>query len=137
MRAGRRDTNYQILLARLNWKEFYSRSQGFLFVENLKGAIEADYAPDYLLVDSGTGLTDVSGICTLQLPNLVTLMFALNEQNLQGIKTIYTSIARNKLNRAIETKLVASPVPDVPTFVELTEKGFCGPKNILMRGESI
>lgn len=122
MRAGRRDANYQTLLARLNWKDFYARSDGFLFVENLKGAIEADYAPDYLLVDSRTGLTDVSGICTLQLPNLVVLMFALNDQNLEGTKTIYASITRNKLNRPIETRLVASPVPDVPEFVDLREK---------------
>jgi tetratricopeptide (TPR) repeat protein len=122
MRAGSRDANYQTLLARLNWKDFYARGDGFLFVENLKGAIEADYSPDYLLVDSRTGLTDISGICTLQLPNLVVLMFSLNEQSIEGIKTIYTSITRNKLNRPIETMLIASPVPDVPEFVDLKEK---------------
>ena len=122
MRAGRRDANYQTLLARLNWKDFYARSDGFLFVENLRGAIAADYAPDYLLVDSRTGFTDVSGICTLQLPNLVILMFALNEQNIEGTKTIYKSITQNKLNRPIETRLIASPVPDVQEFADLKEK---------------
>ena len=133
MRAGRGDPHYQTLLAHLNWKEFYARSQGFFVVENLKGAIEADYSPDYLLIDSRTGLTDVSGVCTLQLPNLVVLMFALNEQNLQGTRTIYRSIIRNQLSRAIETKLVASPVPDVPTFVELREKRLSRAKEYLER----
>jgi tetratricopeptide (TPR) repeat protein len=131
MRAGRRDANYQTLLARLNWKDFYARSDGFLFVENLKGAIEADYAPDYLLVDSRTGFTDVSGICTLQLPNLVILMFALNEQNLEGTKTIYGSITHNKLNRPIETRLIASPVPDVQEFADLKEKRLLRAKDSL------
>ena len=37
------------------------------FVENLKGAIQVNFNPDYVLVDSRTGLTDISGICTLQL----------------------------------------------------------------------
>lgn len=133
MRAGRRDSNYQTLLARLNWKDFYARSDGFLFVENLKGAIEADYNPDYLLVDSRTGFTDVSGICTLQLPNLVILMFALNEQNLEGIKTIHASITRNQLNRPIETRLIASPVPDVPEFVGRREERLSRAKGVLGR----
>jgi hypothetical protein len=61
------DETYQELLAPLNWKEFYTHRNGFLLIENLKGAIEATYSPDYLLVDSRTGFTDVSGICTLQL----------------------------------------------------------------------
>src|ERR1700728_3695786 len=122
MRAGRRDYNYQMLLARLNWKDFYARNEGFLFVENLKGAIESEYKPDYLLVDSRTGLTDVSGICTLQLPNLVVLMFSLNEQNLEGTKTIYSSITANRLNRPIETRFVASPVPDLAELSDLKQR---------------
>ena len=68
MSAGRRGQNYQSLLGKLNWKDFYARHEGFYFVENLKGAIQVNFKPDYVLVDSRTGLTDISGICTLQLP---------------------------------------------------------------------
>src|SRR6516225_3752546 len=38
MRAGKGDDSYQERLARLNWKDFYTQSHGFLFIENLKGA---------------------------------------------------------------------------------------------------
>ena len=117
--AGRRDQNYQSLLARLNWKDFYGRQEGFLFVENLKAAIQVLYKPDYLLVDSRTGLTDTSGICTLQLPDLVVLLFGLNDQNLIGTSQIYRSITHNELDRSIQTLLVASPVPDGPEFVSI------------------
>jgi tetratricopeptide (TPR) repeat protein len=118
--AGRKDNEYQTLLAHLNWKEFYSSDKhGFLFVENLKAAIEAEYHPDYLLIDSRTGLTDISGICTLQLPDLVVLLFGLNQQNVQGISRIYKSIAHNKLNRQIKTTLVASPVPELAAYSEM------------------
>jgi tetratricopeptide (TPR) repeat protein len=117
--AGRRDHNYQSLLAKLNWKDFYSRRDGFYFVENLKGAVQVEYKADYLLVDSRTGLTDISGICTLQLPDLVVMLFGLNDQNLVGTSQIYRSITHNKLDRSIQTLLVASPVPDGPEFVNI------------------
>jgi tetratricopeptide (TPR) repeat protein/MinD-like ATPase involved in chromosome partitioning or flagellar assembly len=114
MSAGRRGQNYQSLLAKLNWKEFYARHEGFYFVENLKAAIQVNFKPDYVLVDSRTGLTDISGICTLQLPDLVVLLFGLNEQNLIGTAQIYRTITRNPHSRSIQTLLVASPVPDLP-----------------------
>jgi tetratricopeptide (TPR) repeat protein len=133
MRAGRGDELYQEFLARLNWKDFYAQSQGFLFVENLRGAIEAKYSPDYVLVDSRTGLTDVSGICTLQLPNLVVFLFALNKQNLEGVAAIYKSVVHNKLSRSIETLLVASMVPDVPAYMKLQEQRMAKAKECLGR----
>jgi tetratricopeptide (TPR) repeat protein len=119
MGAGRKDRGYQVQLSRFDWKHFYRQTSGYLFVENLKGAIQARFRPDYLLVDSRTGLTDVAGICTLQLPDLVILLFNLNNQNIDGIAHIYRSIRFNKLNRNIQTLLAASPVPDVPVQVSL------------------
>jgi tetratricopeptide (TPR) repeat protein len=122
MRAGKGDDSYQERLARLNWKDFYTQSHGFLFIENLKGAIQESYSPDYLLVDSRTGLTDVSGICTIQVPNLVVFLFALNDQNLRGTAGIYRSVLQNRMSRPIDTLLVASPVPDDATYVGLREQ---------------
>jgi len=122
MPAGRKDTEYQALLSKLDWKYFYSRQKGYLFVENLKAAIEQRYAPDYVLIDSRTGLTDVSGICTLQLPNLVVLVFNLNNQNVSGISRSYRSIRENRLNREIKTLLVASPIPDMPDYIKIRKE---------------
>jgi tetratricopeptide (TPR) repeat protein len=116
MSAGKKDRDYRIQLSRMDWKYFYKQKNGFLFVENLKGAIQKTYEPDYLLVDSRTGLTDISGICTLQVPDLVVLLFNLNNQNLEGISSIYESIVKNKVNKDIRTLFVASPVPDVSEY---------------------
>ena len=124
MPAGRKDENYQALMSRLDWKFLYRQKSGFLFVENLKAAIREKYAPDYVLIDSRTGLTDVSGICTLQLPDAVVLLFSLNNQNVNGTSQIYNSIRFNKLNRSVKTLLVASPIPDVPQSIEIRRERF-------------
>ncbi len=121
MPAGRKDENYQIELHKLNWKDFYRKDDGFYLIENLKGEIIQKYKPDYIFVDSRTGMTDAGGICTLQLPDIVVLMFGFNEQNITGIKNALNSIQYNKLGRDIKTLLVASPVPDVPAKDSLLE----------------
>ncbi len=125
MSAGNKgERQYQIDLSKLDWKHLYRKQKGFLFVENLKAAIEKDFQADYVLVDSRTGLTDVSGICTLQLPNLDVLLFNLNNQNVSGIAQIFKSIESNALGRDIPTLLVASPIPDVPEDVGIRKERF-------------
>jgi tetratricopeptide (TPR) repeat protein len=122
MPAGRKDKQYQSDLSRLDWKMLYKQKRGFLFIENLKASIKEKYDPDYVLIDSRTGLTDVSGICTIQLPNLVVLLFSLNNQNLYGTGQIYRSIRSNKVNRAIATLLVASPIPELPDALTIRKE---------------
>jgi tetratricopeptide (TPR) repeat protein len=124
MRGGRKDESYKAALGQLDWKVLYKQRKGFLVMENLKAAIEKIYTPDYLLIDARTGLTDISGICTLQLPHLVVLLFSLNEQSVSGVSGVLQSIRGNKLNREIQTLLVASPVPDMTEWVEARSARF-------------
>jgi tetratricopeptide (TPR) repeat protein len=122
--SGKKDANYQASLGRLDWKLLYQQRQGFHLIENLKRSIEKEFNPDYLIIDSRTGLTDISGICTQQLPDLVVLLFNLNEQNVRGTSQVLKSIASNKLGRSIQALLVASPIPDVPDSLEIRAKRF-------------
>jgi tetratricopeptide (TPR) repeat protein/cellulose biosynthesis protein BcsQ len=122
--SGRRDTSYQQHLSKLDWKLLYRQKNGYLIIEALKRSIENEFQADYLLVDSRTGLTDVSGICTFQLPDLVVLLFNLNDQNIDGTAQVYKSILNNKLHRPIQTLLVASPIPDLPDSFEIRSKRF-------------
>lgn len=124
MSAGKKDDAYRAALSQLDWKVLYRQKKGYFLMENLKAAIQEAFKPDYLLVDSRTGLTDISGICTLQLPNLVVLLFSLNQQNINGISPILRAIKSNKINRNIATLLVASPVPDMPQWVEARRERF-------------
>ena len=118
MPAGKKDSAYQIELCKLDWKDFYRKKDGFFFIENFKSQIKKEFNQDYVLIDSRTGLTDIGGVCTLHLPDLVVLLFGLNKQNIEGIKHVRDSIQYNPLGKDIELLYVASPVPDGISLVE-------------------
>jgi len=118
MPSGKKDQQYNRDRARINWTELYDKYDGERFIENWKADVERTYAPDYVLVDSRTGLTDVGGICTLHLPQLVVLLYSLNGQNIHGIAGVARAITKAANTRPPQLLTVASPVP--PTIREKT-----------------
>jgi len=46
--------------------------------------IEETVEPDFILFDSRTGLADIAGVCTLELPDLLVVVCGLNDQNVKG-----------------------------------------------------
>lgn len=114
MPSGKKDQQYNRDRARINWTELYDKFDGERFIENWKADIENTYSPDYVLIDSRTGLTDVGGICTLHLPQLVVLLYALNDQNIHGIAGVARAVSRAENTRPPQLLTVASPVPPMP-----------------------
>lgn len=51
-------------------------------LEDLRAKWKEEY--DFVLLDSRTGITDIGGICTAQLPDLLCLCFTTNAQSLEG-----------------------------------------------------
>jgi tetratricopeptide (TPR) repeat protein len=114
MPAGRYgEPGYLSFLNDKTWNDFYSQQDGYKILENLRGHIIAQYQPDYVLIDSRTGLSEIGGIATHQLADIVVLVFNLNEQNLAGAKRVFDSI-RQKAPLKPEIILTASPVPVMP-----------------------
>ena len=117
--AGREDNNYQEKLQLFNWQKFYSEEGGREFFFRLRDRIVYEFEnPDYVFIDSRTGLTDIGGICTLLIPDIVVIFTGLNKQNLNGSKRIIQSINKHsdirkdkKYLRSIETITVASHIP--------------------------
>lgn len=114
MPSGKKDSTYNRLRSELNWSDLYESGLGEPFIENWKAAIGSEFQPDYVLVDSRTGLTDVGGICTLHLPDLVVMLFGLNDQNIHGISAVGKAILEADHNRIPQIHYVASPVPNIP-----------------------
>lgn len=118
MPAGRHDAEYSTRLNSIDWRSLYEQEDGYLFFEDLKQQWENTISPDYVLIDSRTGHSDVEGICTRQLPGAVCLLFFPNEQNLLGMKKVSRAIetqnsARKNIKKPIALHYVASNVPDL------------------------
>ena len=115
MPAGQQTEEYPLRLNSINWRELYEKHDGYLLFEDLKAQWEKHLAPDYVLIDSRTGHTDVGGICTRQLPDAVVCLFFPTEQNLAGLKPIVGRIREQNQQRNQEVSLhfVTSNVPDL------------------------
>ncbi len=80
----------------------------------LLAEVEASFQPDYVLIDSRTGLADIAGVCTLELPQGVVAVTGLNEQNVTGMEQMLQRLQRHPARvHDVATLLVLSPVPRV------------------------
>jgi MinD-like ATPase involved in chromosome partitioning or flagellar assembly len=118
MPAGCGGDVYRQRLSSINWQSLYHDHGGYLLFEDLKAQWKESFSPDYVLIDSRTGHTDIEGICTRQLPNAVVILFFPNEQNLAGLKDVVSDI-KTEINRSrkkndpIKMHFVMSNVPDL------------------------
>ncbi len=116
MPSGAHRENYAGDFAKIDWNLLYERHDGYLLFEDLKEQWKASVQPDYVLIDSRTGHTDVGGICTRQLPNAVAVLFFPNTQNLRGLTKIVRDIRSENTrhpNRSIKLHFIMSNVPDL------------------------
>lgn len=67
----------------LDWPDFFKVGGGDR-LEKLRTEWKRRY--DFVLVDSRTGLSDSGGVCTIQLPDILAVMFTANNQSLLGAR---------------------------------------------------
>lgn len=84
-------------LAQLNWHQlFYSEGgRGVPLFLELKERIENEFAPDFLLIDSRTGITEIGGVATSVLADTVVCLLINNLENLEGAREVLRSIRRS------------------------------------------
>ncbi|GAK52877.1 predicted protein [Candidatus Moduliflexus flocculans] len=107
--AGERGEQYFQHVRELDVSKFYSEKKGGNFVESLRNEWKDTY--DYILVDSRTGITDIGGICTIQLPDILMLFATPTKQALDGVIEVTQKaiIARQKLP-VDRLRLLAVPI---------------------------
>jgi MinD-like ATPase involved in chromosome partitioning or flagellar assembly len=115
MPTGRQDDQYANRFSDIDWQELYSEQDGYLLLEDLRAQWQRTLSPDYVLIDSRTGHTDVGGICTRQLPDAVAILFFPNEQNRRGIELIVKDVRKEQQEskRKIQLYFIASNVPNL------------------------
>lgn len=107
LKAGNFDKEYTSRLSSINWIDFYSHSPEYFrtFAKHL----EEKY--DYILIDSRTGLADSSGVCTMLMPSVLVLVFALNQQNIDGVITVCRQSLEYRFSSHDERNLNIFPLP--------------------------
>lgn len=102
--AGQQDENYSALVNSFNWKTFFVDLGGNRLLDTVKDKLRQDY--DYVLIDSRTGVSDTSGICTVKMPDILVVCFTLNNQSIEGA----ASVAHDVFNQRGEQVRIY-PVP--------------------------
>jgi cellulose biosynthesis protein BcsQ len=101
--AGRQCSSYAERVNGFDWDNFYERLGGGRVLQAARERLREEY--DYVLIDSRTGVSDTSGICTIQLPDALVVLFTLNKQSTRGAEAVATSV------RAQREDIPIFPVP--------------------------
>lgn len=100
--AGRQDASYSDRVSLFSWHNFYEKLNGGAFLDAAKRNLSAY---DYVLIDSRTGVSDTSGICTIHMPDTLVVCFTLNFQSIKGAVAVLDSVKKRR------PEISAFPVP--------------------------
>ena len=103
--AGRQNLDYAATLASMDWDDFYEKLNGGEFLDAVRADMKRHY--DYVLIDSRTGLSDIAGICTSQLPDVLVDCFTFSTQCMEGAAEVARGIEERHKDRQIRVL----PVP--------------------------
>lgn len=83
--AGYQDDRYESRVQQLNWDALYREGIG-RFLETLRAEWITTY--DLVLIDSRTGVSDTGGVCTIQMPDILVVLFTPNDQSVGGVARV-------------------------------------------------
>jgi len=112
MPAGQQGRPYQENLGTLPWRRLHEEQGTEPFLEGLRQALSEEIQPDYVLIDARTGLSDIGGLSTHRLADMVVLVFNLTRACLNGTLGVYKSFMAVE-SRVTSIQLVASLVPSL------------------------
>lgn len=115
--AGNIENNeYWQNLSSIHWNDFFYNedSNGVRFFLDLKERIQKEFNPDFILIDSRTGITEIAGITISLLADEVVIVSANNDENLFGCTQIIKSISNTEniiSNKTPKIHFVLSRIP--------------------------
>jgi len=118
LKAGRFDAGYSDLVNRFRWDEFYDWAPWAF--RALTERLIKKYR--YVLVDSRTGITDTSSICTSLLPDKLVVVFTPNEQSLEGVRELVDRTIAHRHESDDLRPLIVYPLPSRIEESEPTER---------------
>lgn len=108
LRAGRNDDRkYSQRVNTFNWENLFRRAP--TVYRELAERLATKFR--YVLVDSRTGVTDISGICTALLPEKLVVVFTPNRQSLTGVRDLVERATGYRRNSDDLRPLMIYPLP--------------------------
>lgn len=101
-----------------NWTDFYLSYEGEAYFEWLRRQLTAPALADVVLIDSRTGVTEMGGVCTRQLSDVVVSFCAPNLQNQSGVEMMAKSFRRTEVIAQRRRKI---EIVMVPTRIDVSE----------------
>ncbi|HWK06623.1 MAG TPA: AAA family ATPase [Puia sp.] len=102
-------------LSSINWYELlYENSNGMGFFLDMKDKIRKEIQPDFLLIDSRAGISEMSGISISLFADEVVIVAVNNKENLEGARKIIQSITKEEnllIDLPPKITLVLSRIP--------------------------
>lgn len=109
MSAGLQDTSYVQRMQELDWTNLYDNYNLGYFLEDLREDWKETL--DFVLIDSRTGISDIGGICTVQFPDVLVLLFTANNQSLYGSIDFVQRARRARASLPVDrAKLLVLPI---------------------------
>lgn len=111
MHAGRDDGGYSNRLAKLTWNQMFAERDLGGFLERWRQDLIGEFGYDYTLIDSRTGITDIGGICTIHLPDILLGFVTTTIQSLSGLKSAFSGASKGHAKFPVERhRLLLLPI---------------------------
>lgn len=109
MTAGRESEDYVKQVQDLEWPALFKEHDLGWYLEELRSEWTKDF--DFILIDSPSGITDISGICTIHLADVLVLFCTTNVQSIDGIVDVMKRAKRAQTELLVDRgQLVGIPV---------------------------
>jgi cellulose biosynthesis protein BcsQ len=108
--AGRSGEDYPARLQSLDFPELFDKHGLGAYIEELRNEWIEEF--DFVLIDSRTGVTDIGGICTVHLADVLVLLFTANDSSSEGALEIVERARKAQQHLPLDRRrLLAVPVP--------------------------
>lgn len=117
--AGRRplghNSQYTGAMLTFDWQEFYNVWEGELYLNWLREQFEQ--IADIILIDCRAGISEMGGVCTYHLADVIVMFCSSDQQNLQGTYEMaqkFTSdkVRKVRIKRPVKVMVVPSRIDE-------------------------
>lgn len=95
-RAGEYLSQYTQAVQGFSWSDFYENWAGGSYIELFRKSLDSPEQADIVILDSRTGVTEQGGVCTHHLADLVIVITAPNDLNLNGAEWMLQTLSKRE-----------------------------------------